>query len=338
MTVCGASVGAHAQEPVDITIVGGLSGVSQFTKIERPFWTSEIPVRSGGRVRPTVRAYDESGLGGQEMLQLMRLGLVPFGTALLAVAAGEEPELNAVDLAAMNPDIDALRRTVDLYRDRLGTILRDRYRVELLAIYTYPAQVLFCTRPFKGLRDMAGRRVRTSSVSQSELVAALGGTPVVLPFAETVKGIRDGVADCAITGTLSGNEIGLADTTTHIHALAINWGISVFAANRAAWRALPEDVRTIVRQGASDLERRIWESAGRDTATGLACNTGSSSCEPSLRKSMTLVPISPEDQDLRRRLLTDVILPKWIERCGGECATSWNALLAGATSMRAALD
>lgn len=333
--VNGLSGEARAADHVDVTIVGGLSGVSQFTRIEKPFWTSEIPLRTGGRLRPTVRAYDETGLRGQEMLRLMRLGVVPFGTALLAVAASEEPELNAVDLAAMNPDMETLRGTVDRYRDRLRTILRERYRIELLGIYTYPAQVLFCTRPFDGLRDMAGRRVRTSSVSQSELIAALGGTPVVLPFSEIVKGIRDGVADCAITGTLSGNEIGLADVTTHVHALAINWGLSFFGANVTAWKALPEDVRDIVREGAGELEQRIWESARSDTALGLACNTGASACEPDRRKSMTLVPISPEDQDLRRRLLADVILPKWIERCGGECAASWNAFLAPATTVGA---
>ena len=226
----------RATEPVAISVVGGLAGVSQFAKLESPFWSEELPKLSGGQVRATIRAYDESGFRGQEMLQLMRLGVVPFGTALLAVAASDEPELNAVDLPVMNPDMGALRTSVARFRERLRTILHDRYRVELLGIYAYPAQVLFCTRAFTSLKDMAGRRVRTSSVGQSELVAALGGTPVVIPFAEVTRAVREGVVDCAITGTLSGHEIGLADVTTHVHSLAINWGVRSSARTRRLGR------------------------------------------------------------------------------------------------------
>lgn len=317
-----------AAEPTKLTIVGGLSGISQFTRLEKPFWSSEITDRSGGRVQASVHAYDESGFRGQEMLQLMRLGVVPFGTALLAVAAGEEPELNAVDLAALNPDMPTLRDTVDRYRDRIRSTLRDRYGVELLGIYSYPAQVLFCTKPFSGLSDIAGRRVRTSSVGQSELVTALGAVPAIIPFAEMVGAVRAGTIDCAITGTLSGNEIGLADVTTHVHAMAVNWGLSIFGANTAAWQALPLDMRETIRSGVAELEERIWKSAAQDTALGLACNTGAPSCDKSRRRAMTLVPETDADEAVRRRLLVDVVLPRWVERCGAGCAAAWNALLA----------
>jgi len=322
------ATGLQAEEPIRLRIVGGLAGVTQYTQLEQPFWQSEIGRRSGGRVVATIRPFDASGLRGQEMLQLMRLGVVPFGTALLSVAAGEEPELTAVDLPVLNPDMAALRRTVELYRDHLKTVLRDRHTIELIGIYAYPAQVLFCTKPFTGLGDIAGRRIRTSSVNQSELMRALGAVPVALPFADIVPAMRDGVADCAITGTLSGNEIGLADVTTHVHAMAINWGLSIFGANLAAWESLPGDIRTVLREGVADLERRIWEQADRDTVLGLACNTGSEVCPPPRRKSMTLVPRSAADESRRQQLLTDHVLPKWLERCGEGCAAAWAAYLA----------
>jgi len=319
---------ARADEPIRLQIVGGLAGISQYTQLEKPFWLSEIGPRSGGRIAATIHPYDASGLRGQEVLQLMRLGVVPFGTASLSVAAAEEPELNAVDLPVLNPDIAALRRTVQLYRDHLRSVLRDRHNIELLGIYSYPAQVLFCTKAFKGLGDIAGRRVRTSSVGQADLISALGGVPVAIPFAETVRAMRDGVADCAITGTLSGNEIGLAGVTTHVHALAINWGVTFFGANVTAWESLPADLRSVLREGVADLERRIWERADRDTALGLACNTGSPLCAPERRKAMTLVPSSAEDEAQRQRLLMEHVLPSWVERCGDGCVAAWNARLA----------
>src|SRR5262249_36470403 len=148
---------------------------------------------SHGRIRAEIHPYDGSGLPGQEMLQLMRLGIAPFGTALLAVVSADEPELNAVDLPALNPDMASLRRTGEAYRPHLEAPLRAKFGIELLAIYSYPAQVLFCTQSFPGLAGLAGRRIRTSSVGQSELMTALGATPVIIPFNELVGALRSGV-------------------------------------------------------------------------------------------------------------------------------------------------
>ena len=226
-----------------LKVVGGLAGVTQFTRFEKPFWQDDVPHLTGGRVTAEIHAFDQSGFAGQEMLQLMRLGVVTFGTALLAQVAGDEPELNAVDLPILNPDIDSLRRTVALYRPHLTELLAQRYDVELLAIYAYPAQVLFCATEFRSLRDMAGRRVRTSSVGQSEMMAALGAIPIQIPFAKIVDAFRHEEVDCAITGTKSGGEIGLPEVASHISPLAISWGLSLFGANRETWNQLPPDVR-----------------------------------------------------------------------------------------------
>jgi hypothetical protein len=220
-------------------------------------------------------------------------------------------------------------------RPFLAQLLRERYDVELLAIYTYPAQVIFCRRPFAGLSDLAGRRIRTSSVAQSEVMEALGAAPVVIPFAEIVPAIRAGVVECAITGTLSGNAIGLHEVTTHVHALAISWGLSAFGASRGAWEALSEADRALLRGALAELERDIWEGAERETGEGLACNTGQPGCTAGRPGRMTLVPVSAADSARRERLLRETVLPRWINRCGPECAEVWNKLLAPVTGVRA---
>ena len=46
------------------------------------------------------------------------------------------------------------------------------------------------------------------------------------------------IITCAITGTLSGNAIGLQTVTTHVSRVAISWGVSIFGANERAWSAL----------------------------------------------------------------------------------------------------
>ena len=103
-----------ADAPIRLEVVGGLAAVSQYTKFEAPFWTRDVSQLTQGRVQAEIHPFDQSGLPAEEMLQLMRLGVVPFGTALLNAVSGDEPELNAVDLPLLNPDMASLRNTVKL--------------------------------------------------------------------------------------------------------------------------------------------------------------------------------------------------------------------------------
>ena len=49
------------------------------------------------------------------MLNLMRLGVIPFGTALLSQVSNEYPELGTPDIAGLNPDMPTMRRVVAAY-------------------------------------------------------------------------------------------------------------------------------------------------------------------------------------------------------------------------------
>jgi TRAP-type C4-dicarboxylate transport system substrate-binding protein len=334
VAVTGTAASA-ADGPIQLKVVGGLAGVSQYTKLEEPFWTRQVPEITQGRVQAEIHPFDRSGLPGQEMLQLMRLGVVPFGTALLAQVSGDEPELNAVDLPMLNPDMATLKKTVELYRNQLHDTLRQKYGIELLGIYAYPAQVLYCAESFKTLTDLAGRKIRTSSVGQSEMMTALGAIPIVTPFSEIVNAVKTDVVNCAITGTMSGGEIGLPNVTSYISPLAISWGLSFFGANKLAWDQLPPDIRIALQTGIRKLEQSIWDAADRETAGGLACDVGTSGCTGGQSYHMKLVPITPEDEILRKQLLIKSILPKWIQRCGSECVTAWNGTLGTALGIRA---
>lgn len=326
---------AAQSEVIEVDVIGGLAGVSQYNRFEEPFWSTTVPLITGGRVHAHVVPSERSGVRGQDVLQLLRLGVVSFGNVLLALAASEEPELNGIDLPLLNPDIQHLRQTVETWRPRLTALLEERYGVKLLAIYTYPAQVMFCRDAFSGLSDLAGRRIRTSSVGQSELVAALGGIPVVIPFSEIVPAMRRGVVQCAITGSKSGNSVGLHEVSTHISRLGISWGVSIFAANLAYWEALPAEVRQQLVPGIERLQQDIWAASDQETRDGFSCNAGHATCVGGRPGNMIIVDENAQDNVRRVRLLTDTVVRNWVKRCGIECERNWNALMPAATGIRA---
>lgn len=319
----GPVASAEDKPPVRLRIVGGLASLSQYQRHEEPFWTRQLPALTQGRAVAEIVPFDRAGIRGQEMLRLVQLGAVPYGTALLSLVSTQDQELAAPDLAGLNPDIDSMRRSTVAFRPYIEKMLRERYGIELLALYIYPAQQLFCKAPFKNLSDIAGRRVRTSNPSQSDWVEALGGKPVQTGFAEIVANVRSGNIECAITGTMSGNAIGLHEVTSHIHSAPINWGLAMSVVNGAAWRAVPPDVQAAIRTGLPRLEDEIWAESARETGEGITCNVGSAACVTGKKGRMTLVAETPADRKLMREILQRTVLPRWVQRCGPSCAELW---------------
>jgi TRAP-type C4-dicarboxylate transport system substrate-binding protein len=314
---------ARAEEaaPILLKIAGGLAGVTQYQRFEAPFWTREVPLLTQGRVQAEIAPFDRAGILAQDMLALMRLGVVPFGTIHLALAAGDEPELNGVDLPVLNPDLATLRQSLALWRPRITRLLLERYGVELLAVYTYPAQVIFCREAYARLDDLRGRRIRVSSVGQGELLEALGAIPLVIAFAEIMPALRGRVVDCVLTGSLSAQTLGLAALAPHVSRQAISWGVTVFGANRAVWLGLPETVRDQLQAGLTRLEAAIWQAAGQDTEAGFTCPPGWPAC------GLVVTGDSPAERQRRDELLRETVLPAWLHRCGGDCADAWNATI-----------
>ena len=330
------SVGLAAEPPqYQFRVVGGLAGVSQYTQWEEPFWSRELPRMSGGRFKADIVPFDRAGVPRDDMLRLLQLGVVPFGTVLMGSMTANYPQYTAPDLAGLNPDSASLKLSVAAFRPFLEKSLREQHGVQLLALYVYPAQVVFCKKPFAALADLSGRRVRVSSAAQADFVGALGATPVHTAFAQIVSSVQAGSIDCAITGTLSGNGLGLQAVTSHLHAMPLNWGVALFAANLSAWEALPADLRTLLRKELPPLEAAIWEESERDTAQGIACNTGQSACTKGVKGNMVLVPISAQDERKRQDIFVSTVLPRWLQRCGPRCAEIWNQTIGPARGLPA---
>jgi TRAP-type C4-dicarboxylate transport system substrate-binding protein len=333
---CAGFAQTKTPSAVKLRIVGGLAGLNQYTKNEEPFWSQELARLSGGKYDADIVPFDRAGVPGADMLQMMQLGVVPFGTTLMTALAARYPLYGAPDLAGLNPDLPSLKKSLLAFRPFLEKELRQRHGVEILAIYVYPAQVIFCKRPIADLADLAGRKVRVSSATQSDFVGALGGVPVLTGFAEIIPSMASGNTECAITGTMSGNTLGLHDVTSQVHALPITWGLAIFAANAAAWKALPPDLKTLLKRELPKLEAAIWAESEHETADGLACNIGALSCTSGRKGHMTEVRTSTQDERRRQEIFTSTVMVRWLQRCGGApCAEVWNQTIGPARGIMA---
>ncbi len=332
-------VGAQAQElpRTHLKVVGAWGNLSQYKNFEQPFWTREIPEKSKGAITAEITPFNEMGLKGAEIFRLMRLGVIDFGSTVLGYVAGDDPRNEAIDLAGLAPDVETARKISDAYRPVYDRFYREQFGIQVLAIWPYPAQVIYCNGAISGLEDLRGKKVRTGNRTLAEFVEALGGTGVTMSFSEVVPALQNKVVDCAITGTLSGNAAKWFEVTTHLYALPVGWSQVMHAVNLKTWERLAPSVREFLTREIRDLEDRIWKAMDEETQQGIDCNIGRDSCTMGTKGKMTLVPVSEADRRTLDRVLREVVVPKWAARCGKACVEEWNATVGAIVGIRAEL-
>ncbi|RYI33781.1 MAG: ABC transporter substrate-binding protein [Acetobacteraceae bacterium] len=313
-------------EPIRVRVISGFAGVRQYEQHEVPFWTERVPALTGGRLLPSIISFSRAGLEPEHMLAVMRSGVVLFGSLEANAVALTEPELAATDLPLLADDLVSLRRALTIWQPRIDAILAERYGIEVLATFVRPPQVMFCNRPFVSLMDLAGRRVRVASVNQSDLIVALGAQPLVVAFDRLLAAFREERLDCAVTGALPGQGLGLHRLTTHISPVPLGWAMSFLTTHKAGWTALPPAVQAVLRRGLADFETEMWRVAEEERTLGLACALGQPPCPVAERGTLALVPETAASRAAVRQLFVSAVLPGWARRCGIACAESWNAI------------
>nr|WP_145548864.1 TRAP transporter substrate-binding protein [Variovorax boronicumulans] len=306
-----------------LKVTGGLSNLTAYQDYERPFWTKTITEKSQGQVTAEIKGFNEMGMKGPELLRLLGSGVIEYGTATLSYFASDNPLNEAIDLAGLATDVKTARTLTDAFAPVLAKTYGEGNKVKLLGISTYPAQVLFCNADIKGLADIKGKKVRTSSRTQADFIEALGGASVTMAFGDVVPAMQNKVVDCAITGSLSGYSAKWYEVATHLLALPINWNQQVHAVNGATWAKYDPALQKFLQTEVDGLVNTIWDAAARQTQEGYDCNTGVAACTQAVKGKMKLVTPSAQDQALLKQV-SEQVVAKWAQRCSAACVNDFN--------------
>lgn len=228
MTAAGA-----ASADTTVKAVGNLGITTQSKTLEAPFWNEGIVKASGGRITANFKPWNEMGLKGPEVFRLLGQGVMNVATAQLGHHAGDAPINDATDLAGLSPTIEQFREVTEAFRPALAEFYANSLGLELLTMQSFQAQILYCRDAFSSLKDLEGRKVRSSGASQADFIEHFGGTAVNMAFGEVQQGLQQGVIDCAITGTLGGYSANWHEGADYLYTLPINWGAGATAANKS---------------------------------------------------------------------------------------------------------
>jgi TRAP-type C4-dicarboxylate transport system substrate-binding protein len=329
---------AEAQQKLTITIVTQPVGTQpQFTRVDQPILRDGLKAKSTGQIDVKLSAWPEMGLNGPEVLRLVRAGQVDIGAAPLSTVSGDVPFLDGIDLAGLHPDIDQARKTADALVPLANKEL-ERFGSRIIAVYPFPAQVIWCRQPVASLADLKGRKIRTFGASLNDFVTAIGAQAVSIGFPEVYSALERGVADCAVTGTGSGNAAKWYEVTSSIYNLSVGWAVAAYYVNIAWWNKLDPATRELIGATMKEVETAQWKLGAEATQDGLDCNAGKAEgCKIHTLvkdKPMKVADATQDDKATLKRIVETAIIPGWVKRCGARCGEIYNQVVAPITGVK----
>src|SRR2546430_14585962 len=210
----------------------GLNGPTVASIVDEvPFWRETLPKASNGAMTADITPLDQMGVDDKTMLRLLRLGVMDCAGMDISKMAGDAPRLEGCDLAGITLEVDRARAACDAYRAVIDRQMQKNWNARLLAFGANPPQVFWCRGIIGGLNDFRGKKVRVFNNTMRDFLTGIGATAVSMAFAEVVPALNNGVVDCGVTGSLSGNTAGWPEVTKSLYPMSLGWSINGMAVN-----------------------------------------------------------------------------------------------------------
>ena len=302
---------------------------------ELPFWRKTIPEASKGAITADVTPLDQMGIDDKTMLRLLKLGVMDFAAMDISKMAGDDPRFEACDLAGLTLDPDKARAACNAYRGVIDRQMQKNWNAKLLAFGGNTPQVFWCRDVISGLDGFKGKKVRVFNNTMRDFLGGLGATAVSMAFAEVVPALNNGVVDCGVTGSLSGNTAGWAEVTKSIYPMSLGWSINVLAVNLDSWKRLDPKTQAFLLEQFKAYEDKMWATIKTTTGEADNCNTGKQPCTMGKLAKTTIVPVKPEEMETHKKLVEGAVLAGWAKRCGAECTKEWNETVGKTLGLKA---
>lgn len=322
--------------PVKMSVVGTWNSMTNYNDREAPFWRG-MAKETKGSIISTIGSYSEFGLKGFEIMRLLKSGVFDYAYGLPGYVAAANPIFEGGDLSSVTQDIKTERKVAEAYYPTLETAFAKYFNAKLLQLYPFPSQIMYCKSPISGIDDLKGKKVRVYATSLGDFVEGAGGTSVTVSFGEVIPALEKGVVDCAITGTMSAYSAKWYQAAKYVYTMRVGWGLAFGAMNMDKWNSMTDVQQADLKTRLDKLTDSMWEATAKEDDVAIVCLTGTE-CplgENAPVGGMTLVEPSAADLEARNKIANEVVLSRWAERCGKDCADNWNATVGKVLNMKA---
>lgn len=320
----------------ELKVLGQPMSVGLIQKKEQAFFEN-FAKRTGLDVKVIYTPIDVTGFKSVETMRLMKNGLFDIISIRMGEASQDEPFFMGLDLVGLNPDYKTARQTYELAREPLIKRMKERFNTELLGLWCFGPQVLFCKPEITGVKDLKGKKVSASNKGRSVFLESVGAVPVALDFPDVQQALSKGVIDCAITGASSANTAGWTEVTDYFMGIGFQMAFNAYGINTKTMSKFTPEEQTIIRRTFADFADEVWGYSEELYDDALRCITGQDPCTTGPKRNLKNVPVEQDDVALFNEGVRAVSYPVWAELCDKSfkgCSDLWKQLFGERTGVK----
>jgi TRAP-type C4-dicarboxylate transport system substrate-binding protein len=284
-------------------------------------WLQEqVKSRSQGRLEIEITTIGELGLGGTEMLRVLKSGVIDMAEILPGYVAGDFPLIEACDLPGISTSFQQSRRLYDVWTENVVAKNESAMGGKIIGSFCWSTMFMYTKFPINSLGDMKGKKIRVFAPAQARFLTSLGAEPVSMTTADHYPSLQRGVIDGGITGTEHVKASSLWEVTRYMTNLNIPPMGSYIVLGSKGYSKVPADLRGMFSEMSKDLTDLGWKLGSDNDQLGFAY---------ALEKGMTLTREAKADwvPELTK-ISRENIVPWWANRSGPKAKQAFNDYLA----------
>jgi TRAP-type C4-dicarboxylate transport system substrate-binding protein len=298
--VAFAATTAHAQDVITLKL-------SHFVPPQHAFhkwvveWTKKIEQESNGRLKFEI--YPNGQLVGPPNRQFdaARNGITDIAFCLHGVTPGRYPMTELANLPFTWPSsgvdlAEMAKRMTELAPKYLAA---EHQGLHILWMQMANPVVLYSKVPIEKIDDYKGKKIRYASITNKQMLEALGAAPMLIPPQESQDALAKGVADGAMFPHEAGFAYDLSSVVKYVIEPPTASATFAMVMNPAKYNSLPPDLRAIIDKesgvtGATSFGKawQAFEKFARETE---------------IKKGMQVITLPPAEAAKMRELSKPII-------------------------------
>lgn len=190
---------------------------------------------------------------GPEHYDIVRDGLSDMGYFTATWTPGRFPLSDVLSLPAWFDGKDISTEVGNAVYRRV--LWREFPDVEVMELNPCIQSFFWTKHPIRSLGELEGMRIRTPGGMQTRVIKALGAEPVFMPLGDVYLALEMGTIDGVVTCpplVLAYKLYEVADNCLLVTMGCVTEGV---VANKSFWASLPDDLKALIRQVASNPYR-----------------------------------------------------------------------------------
>ena len=211
-------------------------------------WAEKIEKESGGRLKFEI--YPNGQLVGPPNRQLdaARNGIVDIAWVLHGVTPGRYPMTELANLPFTFPSkgVDLPEMAKRLTELAPKYLAAEHTGLHILFLNQAPPVLLFSKEPVKTLADYKGKKIRYASITNKQMLEALGAAPMLIPPSDAQDALSKGIVDGAMFPHEAGLAYDLASAAKYAIEPPVASATFAMVMNPAKYNSLPPDLKALI--------------------------------------------------------------------------------------------